>query len=57
MKIRLDPPFRQAWHLYAIILILLCVMFSLLLDLRISRNNEREMSRRVYEAVRQSAKP
>ena len=31
---------------------MVCVIASLLLDLRQSRNNERELSRRLYQAVR-----
>lgn len=39
----------RTWPYWAVILMLIAWVFSLMLDLRISRSNEREMSRRLYE--------
>lgn len=41
------------WHLYVIILLLLSLVSSLLGQLARARANEREMSLRVYQAVKQ----
>lgn len=48
MKHRLD----QTWHYHVIIALLLCLVATLLRQLHTSRDNERELSRRIYQTVR-----
>lgn len=43
---------KEQWHLYTIIAILIALVAHLASELSVSRSNEREMSRRIYQAVR-----
>lgn len=44
--------FKEQWHLYAIIVILIALVAHLASELETSRENEREMSNRLATAVR-----
>ena len=44
---------HQTWSVWVTVLLLCVLVGSLLKQLEISRANERELSRRIYQAVRQ----
>lgn len=45
--------FKENWHLYTIIAALSVCIVSLIIDLRLSRENERSLSRKIYQYVKE----